>query len=226
MKKWLLALFLVSASLYAQKAPGRFTFKYEHPRLDPSSYVISVSETGAAHFHSEPKPPSSPTDVQSLPVDKDIQLAPALLSDIFQSARDLNFFAGPCEDGGGKIAFQGTKTFIYEGEDGHGSCSFNWSKEVRIQRISDQLIAIATTIHLGIRLEAFHRYDRLGLDAELQTLSHLLSNGQAAGVVNIAPVLQSIFEDDAVIERARKRAQAILEKEKASSTTPPAPESK
>ena len=50
----------------------------------------------------------------------------------------------------------------------------------------------------------------LSLDAELETLENMVQNGQAAELGNIAPILVTIVKDDAVLERAQKRARHLL----------------
>lgn len=213
MKPIFLVLFL-AGPLLAQSTQGRFTFKFNNPHLDPASYTLTVDETGKGNFHSQPGP-ASQTNEGPLPAeDREIHLSPALTSQIFTTARQMHFFAMNCEDGKGKIAFQGNKTLSYEGTDGRGSCEFNWSKDVHIQKLADQLIAVATTLSIGRRLEAEHQYDRLSLDEELAALAGMVENGQAAEVSNIANVLQSIVDDTSIVERARRRARALLTGEK------------
>jgi hypothetical protein len=59
-------------------------------------------------------------------------------------------------------------------------------------------------------LELQHEHGRLSLDAELETLEGMVQNGQAAELGNIAPLLVAIVKDDAVLERAQKRARHLL----------------
>lgn len=213
MKRYLLFLF-IAGPLLAQPSQGQFTFKFNNPRLDPASYTLTVGENGKGHFHSEPGP-SMQTNEAPLPAeDRDVQLSSSLTTQIFSTAREMHFFAMTCEDGKGKIAFQGTKTLAYEGPDGKGSCEFNWSKDPHIQKLADQLIAVATTLSIGRRLEAEHQYDRLGLDEDLAGLARMVESGQAAEVSNIANTLQAIVDDTSVVERARRRARALLNGEK------------
>jgi hypothetical protein len=70
--------------------------------------------------------------------------------------------------------------------------------------------AIAATLEEGRRLELQHEHGRLSLDAELETLEGMVQNGQAAELGNIAPLLVAIVKDDAVLERAQKRARHLL----------------
>lgn len=213
MKRFLLVL-LMATPMLAQQTQAQFTFKYNNPRLSPASYTLVVHEDGEGHFHSEPGTVTDYNQIQLPALDRDVKLSSALTSQIFSTARQQHFFAISCEDGKGKIAFQGTKTLLYEGRDGHGSCEFNWSKTIPIQKLAEQLIAVANTLTIGNRLESEHEHDRLGLDAELESLSRQLGNGQAAEISNISKTLEAIVNDEAVMARARRRAKALLEDEK------------
>ena len=77
--------------------------------------------------------------------------------------------------------------------------------------LSDTFLAIAFTMDEGRRLEFFHRYDRLGLDAEISTLAHEATEGRALELGTIAPTLESIERDTALIQRVRLQAGKLLE---------------
>ncbi len=63
----------------------------------------------------------------------------------------------------------------------------------------------------GRRLEFLHRYDRLGLDAEMISLAEQVESGRALELGTISPTLASIADDTAVIQRVRLKAQKMLE---------------
>jgi hypothetical protein len=77
--------------------------------------------------------------------------------------------------------------------------------------LTDTFLAIAYTIDEGRRLEFLHRYDRLGLDAEMISFSQELEAGRALEVGTISSALAAIVDDMAVIQRVRLRAQKMLE---------------
>jgi hypothetical protein len=221
-KRLFLILFFAAAPVLAQQTQARLTFKYSNPQLDPASYILIVNEDGSGSFHSESavaaqnSSSNGSNDDEHPSSDRKVHLSQVLTSEAFSTARLMHFFTMPCEDGKAKIAYQGIKTLIYEGADGHGSCEFNWSRDVHIQRLADQMIAVATTLTIGRRLESEHRYDRLGLDEELENLTRLALNGQAVELSNIADTLQAIADDESVVSRARRRARALLGGEKVS----------
>jgi hypothetical protein len=75
-------------------------------------------------------------------------------------------------------------------------------------------MGIAYTLDEGRRLEFLHRYDRLGLDAEMITLSQEVDAGRALELGTIAPTLAAIADDTAVLQRVRLRATRMLEQAK------------
>ena len=129
---------------------------------------------------------------------------------MFAAARKNKLFAFACDDGGKNIAFQGTKTLQYEGPEGQGSCTYNWSKNAQIDKLTDQFEAIAATLDEGSKLKRQYEHGRLSLDAELETLDQMVHDGRAIEVENIAPILQTLAGDEAVLQRVQRRARALL----------------
>ena len=62
----------------------------------------------------------------------------------------------------------------------------------------------------GRKLEHLHRYDRLGLDAEMISFSQDVSAGRALELGIISPCLRSIADDAEVIQRVRAQAAKLL----------------
>jgi hypothetical protein len=215
-----LLLLVVSASFAVAQTPAtsaRIIYTFDHPQLQPSRYTITVDETGHGRFVSQPGVASLDDDIAPAPVDRSIQLDPTLTTDLFRYAREHNFFATPCSNVQGKLAFTGNKTVTYSGPDGQGSCSFVWAADAGLQRLSDQMVAVAYTLEIGRRLDLEVRHDRLGLDAELEGLQDAVKDHRAVDLANIAEQLQTIAADQDVMVRARKRAFALL----SSSEVPP-----
>ena len=62
----------------------------------------------------------------------------------------------------------------------------------------------------GRKLDYLHRYDRLGLDAEIESFTREVSDGHALEMGTIAATLRSIADDPEVMQRVRTRASALL----------------
>jgi len=192
---------------------AHIAFHFENQQLQPAKYAFVIFENGSGQFHSEPAdiPLASTASYEPLAraEDRSVQLSRPVVDQIFSTARAQKFFAIPCE-AKDKVAFQGTKQLSYQGPDGSGSCTYNWSKIAGIQKITSTFESIALTLEEGRRLAVEHKHDRLALDAELGFLLEAVKDGRATEVQTIQPVLQEIADDEAVLDRARTRAKKLL----------------
>jgi hypothetical protein len=210
---------LLLGSLAALAAPpassqvsARIVYTFEHPQLQPSHYAITIDESGAGHFVSQPGVAVIDADesVVPAPIDRAIQLDEGLRAQLFAYARAHDFFNDRCDRGRAGMAFTGNKTLTYAGPDGKGTCAFIWGSDPELQRIADQLNAVAFTLEVGRRLDVEVQHDRLGLDSELASLQDAIRDQRASDLPNIAPELHTIAEDQMVMDRARKRALTLL----------------
>ena len=191
---------------------AQIVFTYENPKLEPSKYVVTVGEDGTGHFRSEGGGPVSndPENMPADPQDRPIHISKAVREAMFETARKNKLFAMACDDGAKNIAFQGTKTLQYQGPEGQGSCTYNWSKSSQIAKLTDQFEAIAATLDEGSKLQRQYEHGRLSLDTELEFLEQMVHDRRAIEVENIAPILQTLAGDDAVLQRVQRRARALL----------------
>lgn len=194
-------------------AVATLIFKFENPQLQPAKYQVTLHPDGSGHFVSlvGSAPPPDIADLPPEGQERDITVSEAVRKQMFLVAVKEHGFATKCDTGGSKVAFQGTKTLVYEGPDMKGACTYNYSSDQKIQWLTNQLLGIATTLEEGRRLTVEHTHGRLTLDAELETLATMVKEGQATEVENIAPILQTIVADENVMTRARRRAQELLD---------------
>jgi hypothetical protein len=194
------------------QTPARIVFTFDHPQLQPAHYAITLDENGAGHFASQLGSAASDSsdDIVPAPIDRPIRIDDSLRSQLFSYARSHDFFNGHCDRGRSGMAFTGNKTLAYSGSDGSGTCSFVWAADPLLQHLADQLNAVAFTIEIGRRLDVEVQHDRLGLDSELASLQDALNDQRASDLRNIAPELETIAADQDVMDRARKRATALL----------------
>jgi hypothetical protein len=210
-----LAAATFALSAFAQTASGQsgsvFEIDYSNPGLRPAHWVMTLAPDGSGHFRSErgdtPVDPSQGPEAANL--DRDIKVSPDFASHVFWTARQHRLFTPGCESHM-KVAFQGWKKFTYNGPDGAGSCTFNYSKDKDIQALGDSLIAVATAIVEGARLEALLQHDRLGLDKEIEFLVEAAGDGRVQQICTIKGILKRLAEDPMVMERVRKRARVLL----------------
>jgi hypothetical protein len=199
-------------------SPAEITFRFERTGLPVPQLTIQLFESGAARYEAEQaERPSAITSVRGEPaqhIDRTLMLSPGMAAKIFKAARELSDFNIECATKLKNIADTGKKTLSYTGPDGHGSCVYNYSENKNVTMLTDTFLAIAFTMDEGRRLEFLHRYDRLGLDAEMITLSQEVDAGRALELETIAPTLTAIADDMAVLERVRMRATKMLQEGK------------
>jgi hypothetical protein len=119
--------------------------------------------------------------------------------------------SGKCETKAKNVAKTGEKTIRYQDGDRTEECTFNYSDDAGLMGTAATFQAIAETMQRGKKLEHDLRYDRLGLDAEMESLVAAQKDGSAIEIGNIAPILQALVSDDHVIDRVRRRAARLLQ---------------
>ncbi|MGC2403553.1 MAG: hypothetical protein WA510_27430 [Acidobacteriaceae bacterium] len=206
------AIWAILPLTFSTSLPGaQIRFTYENPKLQPHKYVITVEEDGNGHFTSESTGAAEGESVGSESQDRPIHVSKALRESMFAIAHKNKLFAISCDDGGKSIAFQGNKTLEYEGPEGKGSCMYNWSKNAQIDKLTDRFQAIAATLDEGGKLEREYEHGRLSLDGEMENLTEMVKDDRAIEIENIAPILEKLASDEAVLQRVQRRARALLD---------------
>jgi hypothetical protein len=182
---------------------------FSDPELSPPQWALVLHPDGSGHFrsHMDPKPGAKVIEVPN--VDRDIAVSKDFAARAFETAKSHKWFNAQCESHL-KVAFQGWKTLTYTGTAGHGSCTFNYSRDKDIESLGESMQAVAQTILEGARLEVLLQHDRLGLDQEMEFLTEEFQDGRAQEVDAIHDILERLASDDQVLERVRKRAQSLL----------------
>jgi hypothetical protein len=191
-----------------------FAFAFDHEGVPVPNYTLQIAEDGSGQYRgTEATPPTlspaSPPVPQ--PFDRSVTLTAATRTRIFNLARDLKYFNIACASKARNMADTGRKTLSYTGADSTtSSCTYNYSENKDVQALTDIFQGIAETMNEGRKLDYLHRYDRLGLDAEITYLAQEVTEGRALEVGTIAASLRSIAADAEVIERVRARANSLL----------------
>jgi hypothetical protein len=184
---------------------------FSDPALSPPQWTMILHPDGSGHFRSQPgKPPEGQQQIDTPALDRDVKLSSEFAANLFAAAEHHHWFNEGCESHL-KVAFQGWKTFTYTGPQGHGSCTFNYSKDKEIESLGDSLMAVSETILEGARLELLLQHDRLGLDAEMEFLAEAAGDCRAQQLCAIRGILERLAQDDSVLERVRKRARMLLD---------------
>jgi hypothetical protein len=178
-------------------------FGFEQAAQVVSRYEFNIYENGAGVYLERATGDSAQKPAAG------IRVSPATLATIF-AAKDA-VIANQCGTKAKNIADTGTKTLEYFSEGVKSACVFNYSDDAKVRDAASAFIAMAETLQMGNRLAHERRFDRLALDAELDSLTDEVKAGRAIEVQNIAPVLRGIVGDEALMERVRSKAAHLLE---------------
>ena len=189
------------------------------PRVDAHrpSYILSINADGTGKYI------EFPADIPNGPAARPVFLtvSPATLQRLMAPHDVVTHDAatGDCGTRHKGIASTGRKTLTFYDGDRSVSCVFDYSDDAKVEDSSAAFQAIAETLQFSDRLDHAHRFDRLGLDAQIDALVSENAGGRAIELQNIGRTLQSIVDDDRVMERVRRKAARLLQY--AAGTPPP-----
>jgi hypothetical protein len=216
-----------AAPAAAPVALPEVSFNFERPGLQVPKYTIVVHQDGTGTYKGEEAPVSGGASAMGVrgtspgrTIDRPMKFAPSTADTIFKTARSLDYFNITCPSKAKNVADTGKKTLTYTGPDGHGSCTYNYSENKSVTQLTEMFQAIAFTMDEGRKLDFLHRYDRLGLYSEMDTLMHEVEEKRAMELENITSSLTAIVADEALIQRVREKAAKLLAQTE--STTPTA----
>ncbi len=195
---------------WAQTAVGHLQFSLDRDGPPAQQYTLTISQSGEGQY--VPHLSAGPASEVKLPADGDsraLRVSPAAMKKLFAAVPMVE--GGRCETHSKNIAKSGTKTLRYSGAGREAQCTYNYSDDDRVNEATAVFEGIAETLRFGDRLRAKLRFDRLGLDSELEGLQTAVTEQRALEVGNIAPVLKTIAEDERVMDRARRKAELLLQ---------------
>jgi len=204
---------LSSLVVAAQQAPptaepDSVWFKFEWSQGVPwRSYSIQVNADGRTHFKGIPNT-SQREDTD--PVEQDFVISETNREEILDSAQKLNYFQGDCDSHLKHIAQTGSKTLAYHSGRVRGSCTYNYSQNATVQRLTRLFLGLATTLDYGYKLTWQYRYDKLGLNQQLRELEELEASHQVEELSIIEPILRKIVSDPNLMHISRQSAQRLL----------------
>lgn len=204
-----MVLLLGGGTAIAQASGGTWlTFTIQRPGATPPGYQIRLDEeTGRGFFRSAPLAgeAASATAGGETP----ISVQPATMKKLFAAVPLVK--SDRCESHNKNIAQTGIKTLRYTAGGSSFECTYNYSLDDRVNVATAYFEAIGETMRFGERLTAKLRFDRLGLDADMDGLQSAATEGRAIELGNIIPVLQKLENDDRVMDRVRRKAEVLLQ---------------
>lgn len=214
---YLLVAGVTTGMACAQSPSGSWlSFSLERPAGAPVHYTIRVEqESGNGFYRNDAAVPAGSTAVQgNTPgaagrAERPIVVESATVKKMFAAVPLVK--SNRCDAHNKNVAQTGVKTLRYTSDASAYECTYNYALDDRVNNATALFEAVAETLQYGDRLASKLRFDRLGLDAEIDNLQNALNEGRALGVVNIAPVLQAIEGDERVMERVRRKATHLLQ---------------
>ena len=202
-----------SSALPPDSAPtlSSVTFTQAFPRATPSYFSLRIDSAGHAAYDSRREEGAPGQPELGEPYRVEFVISEATARRIFALAKSLNFFQGDWDFKKHRIADTGRKTLIYSGAGGSHQTTYNWSENRAVQELTDIFEGISNTQEAAYELDRLRRYDRLGLNQQLQRMEEMAKSGWLRELQVIAPLLEKIANDIEIMNIARQRAQHLLQ---------------
>lgn len=213
-------LALAATGLGLQTAEQQF-----HPRVPtvtfdlfwdvatPQEFTIHTQADGPSSYLSRNPMKVTPEGEEKDPdYTLDFSMSAKDAARIFKLAQQANYFNGDFEYRAHRIANTGKKTLTYADESRHFQTVYNHSENKAIQELTSLFQGISSTIEFGRKLQFKHKYDKLGLEAELKAMEDAADNHNLAEIQVVSATLKDIADDSSVLNIARQRARRLLAK--------------
>src|SRR5512147_900118 len=187
------------------------SFDFALPGAAPPHYAILVEPVGKATYRADDGSGSAPDQ----PYTQQFLVSQPTRKQMFDLALALNCFKGNFEYRGHSVANMGAKTLQCKYADRESHTTYNYSTNQQLQELTTIFQNIANTMEYGRRLEYLHRYDKLGLEAELKSMEEQEKGKRLGELQAVAPQLLKILNDGSIMNVSRHRAERLLQAIKA-----------
>lgn len=205
----LLCVILCCSANGQQTVAPTVTFTCDFPGSEPDHYVITVAEDATATYDSSSKI-SSESDAEDS-FHSNFTISQAGRTRVFDLAKRSHYFEGEIDSRNKKLASTGVKVLTYKDAQKNTRATYNYSPVPPVQELTIFFQGLSTTLEFGHRIGYDLRYQKLALDDELKKMEEMLHGGGLEEISAVAPVLQKIVDDPAVINVVRGRAQRLLQ---------------
>jgi hypothetical protein len=188
---------------------GAVTYTQDFPGSDPEHYSISLKPDGSGTYECMGKITLDSEDTETYQTT--FQFSDATRHKILDLSAQAEYFSSKIDSGNKKVAFTGTKKLSYKDNTRDFSAEYNFSPLPAVQQLTALFQSIGATLEFGRRLAHLHRYQKLALDEELKSMEAQAHKGDLAELQSVKPILQDIYDDPAVLNIVRARAQRIMD---------------
>jgi hypothetical protein len=180
----------------------------------PQEYTITLRSTGGARYVSSNPVRTSQDRSQDPDYEIEFTMSATTRDKVFRLAQQAGYFNGDFDYKKHAMANTGKKTLTYADVSRHYQAIYNWSENTAIDQLTKLFTGVSMTIEHGRKLQFLHRFDKLGLEAELKGMEDAAQSHYLAELQVIAPILESIANDSSVLNIARQRARRLLAQSK------------
>jgi hypothetical protein len=198
--------------LFAAFTVAAFAYETPHQHGSPVTFSVKPNDTAAHAWSVKLDASGAGTYTEASETDsapRPVTVSAATMARLHRGERAVK--SDRCGTKLKNVVKTGEKTIRYELPGGAAECTFDYADDNGLMDTATAFQQIAATMQEGERLEHEHRYDRLALDAEMETLVNAAHGGTMIELENIAPVLQSLVADEHVIDRVRREAARLLQ---------------
>jgi len=213
-----LAYCLCSAALAQQAAAPRVRFTLDFPASDPLHYEISILADGHGSYSSRVRAEADvgfSSDPARDAIDSyqtEFTASYSTAARIFELSRQAHYFEGTIDSGKTNMAFMGAKTLSYDAAGRSTHATYNYSSLPAVRELTEIFQELSASLEFGRRLDHDLRYQKLALEDELKRMEEMVNEGHLQEVFPLAPLLQKIIDDPAIMNVSRSRAQRLLAK--------------
>ncbi|HZU29131.1 MAG TPA: hypothetical protein VFA04_26660 [Bryobacteraceae bacterium] len=195
----LLACALALAGLAHADTP-RIIYSKAFKGSKPDYVSITLDRSGRAVYREAPND-ANPLEVQ-VPSDD--------VNAVFGLAAKLENFAEPLESHL-KVAFTGTKTFVYENGSEKHETSFNYSQNPDARLLADWFERLSETEQRYLDLDQAMHFDKLGVNDALLQVNILWDQKRLVTPQQFLPLLHRISINESYMHIARERAATLAD---------------
>ena len=206
------ALILSAQNPHPNPTVPTITFDRVWEAFTPQSVNITVQSTGPVKYIS--RNPLKPPDQADSDPDfvLEFTMSPSNRDKLFRCAKEAHYFNGDFSFRKHVVSSTGKKTLTYADPSQHFETTYDYSENKAIQEITDIFLGLSSTLEHGRKLQFMHRFDKLGLEAELKAMEDAAANHNLAELQVIGSTLEAIANDATVLNIARQRAKRLLAK--------------
>jgi hypothetical protein len=213
-----LTFILWTAAVAQPGAAPTVRFTLDFPASNPLHYEVSILADGHGSYSSRTRAETDSgssadpaNDAREL-YQTDFTASPFTAARIFDLARQAHYFQGTIDSRDKNIAFTGAKTLSYEATGQSARASYNYSSLPAVRQLTEIFQDLSASLEFGRRLDHDLHYQKLALEEELKRMEEMVNQDHLKEIFAVAPVLQKIADDPAIMKISRSRAQRLLAK--------------